>query len=266
MKKNRHLQQFLGAVLLILLFFVGTNEGQVEIPESPKKGVTIKAEKQPVGVVFRELMLKYRIDIGFEQSLKDQGKRYFDFDTNMPAEATFDPLSLNSSVSVQVRVKHNFYAGNYPVSLDLENASIEDVFNAIVPQMGNYDWSMRDGVINIFPVIGRDRLLADLLDLKIRHFRLQEGSMVSDIILALLDLPEFQHFRKTNRITFSPIREGSSTLIETQYGRPIDGAMHFENITFRDLLNQITRIKKGGWILKIQGKTNEGGVLGDLDI
>ena len=41
--------------------------------------------------------------------------------------------------------------------------------------------------------------------------------------------------------------------------------MELKNIRFRDLLNRITRIKKGGWILRIRGKTREGGERGDLD-
>lgn len=266
MKEDQIVERFLVVVFLILVIFVGANEGKGKISEPRDEGITINVDKQPLGLVFRELMSKHNLNIGFEQSTRDQGKNYFDFDTNMPLEGIFSRQSPDASVSVQVSVRHNFNAGSYPVSLNLVNASIEDVFNAIVPQMKNYGWEMRDGVINIFPVSERDKRLAALLDLKIRHFQLREGSMVADIIPALLDLPEFQQFRRINRITFSPIREGSETLIGMQYGRRIDGAMQFENITFRDLLNRITRIKRGGWILKIQGKTNEGGVLGDLDI
>ena len=125
---------------------------------------------------------------------------------------------------------------------------------------------MSDGVVNIFPKRGRDPRFAELLSLKVKSFDLAKGSKVEDIITTLLDLPEFFQFRRKHLFTFSPIREGVNVLIKAQYGRTIDREMEFKNIQFVDLLNRLTKIKKGGWILKVRGKTDQGGDLGDLDI
>jgi len=76
-----------------------------------------------------------------------------------------------------------------------------------------------DGVINIFPKQGRDERLKKLLDTNIRHFY------------------------------FSGIRSGNVAVLKTQYGKSIDVEMNFPNITFRELLDKITKIKRGGWIL-----------------
>jgi len=46
------------------------------------------------------------------------------------------------------------------------------------------------------------------------------------------------------------VRTGLDFVIKAQYGRTIDEEMNFSNPTFRELLNKVTKIEKGGWILK----------------
>lgn len=231
-----------------------------------KLRVSITAEKQPLGIIFRQLMQEYEIAIGFEQSTLDNGLWHFKFDTNMPASAIHRSQRGNGAVRIETTAQSGFRAGRYPISLDIKNGSIKELLDAIVKQMDHYAWEIRDDVINIYPTRGRDARFQELLGLKVKSFALSKGSKVEDITVALLELPEFRQFQKKHRISFFPLREGVTVLLEAQYGRPVDQAMEFKNIRFRDLLNRITKIKKGGWILRMRGKTREGGERGDLDI
>lgn len=247
-------------------FAIPLAAAQSNSPDLRQLRISIVAEKQPLGIIFRELMQKYQIDIGFEQSSLDNGKWHFSFDTNMPAKATQRSRGNSEALLIETTIESGFKAGEYPISLQIRNGSIEDVFDAIVRQMDHYDWELRSGVVNIYPTRGRDPRFRELLDLRIKSFALSKGSTVEDIIVTLLALPEFQNFRKSHRISFFPVREGVTALIKEQYGRTVEQSMDFRDIRFRDLLNRITKIKKGGWILRIRGKTREGGDLGDLDI
>ncbi len=73
---------------------------------------------------------------------------------------------------------------------------------------------------------------------------------IEDITINIVLLPEFRNFMNENNFHFSNIREGTNFVIKAQYGRTLNEEMDFSNLTFRDLLNKITKIKKGGWILK----------------
>lgn len=252
--------------LLLLSFVLSASQsivGQVN-PDLSELRMSISADKQPLGVIFRRLMHEHGIDIGFEQSTLDNNKWYFSFDTNMPFSATHS--SQRNGVIIETTAETGFNAGPYPISINIQNGTVREVFDTIIRQMDHYTWESRDGVINIFPTKGRDPRFESLLDANIADFRLPKGSKVEDITMTLLSLPEFRQFQKSNRISFFPIRDGVTVLIKEQYGRTIDEPMEFKNIRFRDLLNRITKIKKGGWILRMRGKTREGGDRGDLDI
>lgn len=254
------------AVTLLLIFAAGFQAtiAQDSADLSSLK-ISIVADKQPLGIIFRKLMLDNRIHIGFEQSSLDNGKWHFAFDTNLPFSARHKTQN-NGGTTIETTAETGFSAGAYPISLDVKNGSVRDVFDAIVRQMDHYSWDIRDGVINIFPIRGRDPRFEKLLDLRIEAFHLPKGSKVEEITVSLLNLPEFRQFRRSHRLSFFPVREGVTVLIEQQYGRTIDQPMEFKNISLRDLLNNITKIKKGGWILRMRGKTREGGDRADLDI
>ena len=257
----------LTAIGLLLLFFVFSASqsivGQTSRDLSELR-VSISADREPLGKIFRRLMGEHGIDIGFEQSTLDNNKWYFSFDTNMPFSATHS--SQKNGVTVDTTAESAFNAGPYPISINIQNGTVREVFDTIIRQMDHYTWESRDGVINIFPTKGRDPRFESLLDVNIADFRLPKGSKVEDITMTLLNLPEFRQFQRSNRISFFPVRDGVTVLIKAQYGRTIDEPMEFKNIRFHDLLNRITRIKKGGWILRMRGKTREGGERGDLDI
>jgi hypothetical protein len=62
------------------------------------------------------------------------------------------------------------------------------------------------------------------------------------------------------------VRVGTNYFIEAQYGRVIDEGMDFSDLTFRDLLNRITKVKRGGWRLRWKGISYAGDENIDIDI
>lgn len=208
--------------------------------------VTIQVTKKPLYTVFYRLIQKYDIAIGLEESSLDRGHRHYYFETNKALEKFRATLSSDKE-----------FLGPYPIStehlitLDFKEGRLDEVMDAIVKQMGNYDWEINDEVVNIYPFQGRDERLKKLLDLKVRGFVVGEGADVGSIQGQLmLGLPEFQKFLAENRLESRTDRPGSSFL-----DRTIPDGMGFQNMTFKHLLNAITKSKRGGWILQIKNST-----------
>jgi hypothetical protein len=131
--------------------------------------------------------------------------------------------------------------------------------------MKNYKWEISDDVVNIFPVKGRDPRFKELLETNISQFRLPAKSRVRDITTQIQLSPEFRSWFKKNGFNFIGSRTVKDELTDAQYGRQVEPAMSFSNLIFKDLLNKITRVKKGSWILKWAGYRN-GLEFIDLDI
>jgi hypothetical protein len=65
---------------------------------------------------------------------------------------------------------------------------------------------------------------------------------------------------------FFGFRGGLGAMKEAQYGRTIDAEMNFSNLTLRELLNKITKMKKGGGQLRWIRTRDSGRELIDIDI
>ena len=80
------------------------------------------------------------------------------------------------------------------------------------------------------------------------------------------NLPEFYRFLRENNTRFIGFRNGFPARVQAQYGRTLDADMKFSNLTFRELLNRITKTKKGGLKLRWMKTINSGAELIDIDI
>lgn len=239
--------------LIIFLMTTSFAFGQERESDLKNKRITIKVDKQPLGMVFRNLMENYNILIGFEQSILDRNHGEYAFESNLPATAEKTMESTDRRVKITLEVEQEFEAKLHPITVNIENGKLEDVFNQIVEQMENYKWEINDGVINIFPIKGRDKRFENFLGTNVKSFTFEKGKTVKDITSGIIRLPELYRFLKENQLNFNGTRTGAEIRLEAQYGRTIDAEMNFSNLTFRDLLNKITKIKKGGWILKWSG-------------
>jgi hypothetical protein len=224
--------------------------GQEKETDLKDKRITIKMEQQPLGVVFKYLMENYDIPIGFEESILDRDHSDYDFHTNLPGVPKHRMQNADGSIKFTTTANRVFKAELHPISVNAENERLEKVFNQIVEQMENYKWEINDGVVNIFPIKGRDERFEKLLGIKIQRFTFEKGKTVEDITTNIQLLPEFLRFLKENKLRFTGFRQGTNFVLKAQYGRTINVGMDFSNLTFRGLLNKITKIKRGGWVLK----------------
>lgn len=229
--------------------------------------ITIKMENQPLGAIFKYLMENYDIPIGFEESTLDRGLPDNDFNTNLPGKPKNRMKNADGSITFTTTAERVFKAEIHPITVNVINGRLEEVFNQIVNQMENYKWEINDGVVNIFPIKGRDERFEELLGINIQRFTFEKGQTIKDITKNIQSLPEFLRFMGRNKLVFTGVRSGVNFILKAQYGRTIEVGMDFSNLTFRDLLNKITKIKRGGWILKWKWISNtDGEEYIDIDI
>jgi len=235
------------ALLVGCLFVVATGligvcgqERQVSLKD---KRISIQMDKKPLFDVFMRLIYEYDVAIGFEQSVLDSEHNDYHFETNIPYD---EPITLMPNGSRRVTTGARPIIDNHLITVYFNDARLEDVMNAIVRQMRNYDWVIEDDVVNIFPVRGRDPVLVKLLDLKIREFVFPKDGKVGLIQpVIVIDMPEFKTFLEQHNLYAEAVKTAPWF-----NDRPLPAGMKFVNISFRELLNSITKSKRGGWILK----------------
>jgi hypothetical protein len=227
------------------------------------KRITVNMENKPLGYIFHRLVVNYDVPIGFERSETDRGNSDFDFTTIVPSsEKVFKNRDKNATITVKIlpvfKAKKHFF------TIKAVDKSLEDVLNIIVQQMEGYRWEINNDVVNIFPIVGRDRNYEKLLKMKIAKFNLGEREITGLIRNKLFALPEFSDFLNENNLN---VDTTSSTADPDNLFRFVPNGISFSNITFKELLNKITKIKRGGWILKqhnFAGKKDEEYI--DIDI
>lgn len=258
------------ALCLVIICLVGTPSvfGQGEKTDLKDKRITITMEAQPLGTVFEYLMEKYDVPIGFEESDLDREHSDFYFETNPAPWARDKMSSADGRIKITLKARRVFEAGRHPITLYINDGSLKDVFDEIVRQMENYKWEINDEVVNIFPTKGRNKKFEELMKMNVGSFRFEKGKTVDDVTKKILALPEFGSFMAKNKLRFDGMRTGNFDFItEAQYGRLINEDLDFSDLTFRELLNKVTKVKRGGWILNWKRVfANRGAEPTDLDI
>jgi hypothetical protein len=229
--------------VLILATGILNVRGQEKRIELKDKRITIQMTKKPLFDVFMQLIYEYDVAIGFEESILDRDHNYYHFETNIPYD---EPITTAPNGSRIIKSGGKPIVENHLITINYKDARLEDVMNDIVKQMKNYDWVINDDVINVFPVRGRNKIFEKLLDLRIREFALSEGAEVGKIQpLIILFLPEFKAFLAEN-----DLHADASKTAPWFDERPLPVGMKFSTLTFKELLNKITKSKRGGWILR----------------
>lgn len=212
-----------------------------------ERRVTIQMTQKPLFTVFARLTVDYDIPIGLEESVLDIDHRHYDFETARPPEWW---------ITKYARREHKSAApvfSEHLITVNFVEAKLKDVMNEIVKQMKNYDWEIRDEVVNIFPIRGRDERLKKLMEIEISFFYVGAGAKTSAIQAQLvLFLPEFRKFLKENNLLSDTTRSAPGFPDEL-----VASEMLFKNLSFRDLLNAITKSKRGGWIVRMKKDPSE---------
>lgn len=248
LRKNKVLT--IGGCALFLFISSLNSFGQENNLPLKDKRITIQMTERPLYTVFYRLIQKYDIAIGFEESELDRAHRHYEFETNI----ALDRFKASSSSDKEFLPPVPKFSDNL-ISLNFKDATLEDVMTSIVAQMKNYDWEINDDVVNIFPIKGRDKRLQRLLDLEIRQFYSGMGDPVGAIQFQLIStMPEFRTFLAENNLEYDTAGPGSSF-----EDRILPDGMGFSNMKFKELLNAITRSKRGGWILQIKNSIRQPG-------
>jgi hypothetical protein len=226
--------------------------GQQDKTNLADERITIKMVKRPLGEVFKFLMQNYDVLIGFERSNLDIGKPDYYFETNLSTTVASES-TVQDGLKVKISAEHVFLAPNHRITVIAENKQLKKVFDTIVRQMRYYDWEINDGVVNIFPKEGRDLRFKELLETKINSFKFEKGETIWQLTTKIKEMPEIRAFLDDNKLYFSGKRSGLVEILETQYGKTIDAEMNFSSMTFKELLNKITKIKRGGWAIANHG-------------
>lgn len=254
--------KFLVQIALFLFVFVpNVANGQVSVHTDLNKIVEMNVSNVPLGEVLGTLMFEHNVRIGYEESLVDSDHTDFDFATNPLTYSVPNRDSLGLYSKKATGIRRVFRAKQHFITVQNSPKSIADVLNSIVNQMGNYKWELIDGVVNIIPINQRVIVFKDFLDVRIANYRLEKGSTVESIEGSIGKLPEVIQFLESQKMIFFEQR-----VIPGDLKTPISETFVVENLSVRELLNRISLVKGGGWIIRLQTGKNSGQKFLDLDI
>ena len=139
------------------------------------------------------------------------------------------------------------------IHLNFRDATLRQVFDAIVAADSRYEWIVDRGVINFRPRVTRDLFLKDLLDTRVSEFRIPGGTNSYDVRVALANLPEIK--AKMDGADVTP-KISAFTNADSQ---DLGGfSMTSSDKTLRDILNQIIKHSElKYWILNRDGSHGE---------
>lgn len=235
---------FAAAAFTIIGIMLTAQSGKAQHADSDLRTqlVTVKMEHQPLGKVFRKLIFEYGVRIGFEESVLDSTHRDFDFETSELPGMRPARVSPNGPL---MTIDREFDTKGHWITINAEGTPLQEVLDSIVAQMKNYRWELNDGVINIYPLEGRDARYADLLNLKISHYKANKGGSAGLLRNFIFELPEVIQFLAENKIF--------STYQRREFdSRPLKTDIELSNMSLRTVLNDIAKAKgEGGWIVRL---------------
>jgi hypothetical protein len=142
-----------------------------------------------------------------------------------------------------------------PRHIHLEPGTLKNILDSLVAQEPRYKWELKDGAINIIPLVGRDTLLAQFLDTKVAQFVPPSGTTdkfkIRDAVLAL---PEVRQLLKANDLS---VRQYDYAYRRSIYSND-DVHLAMTNTDVRGLLNHIAKeTEHKVWSLERVGEKRE---------
>ena len=223
--------------LILLLVANSFSFGQEKTIELKDKKITLNLENKSLDVIFCYLIQQYDVPIGLEGSTLDNDHEDYLFQTQPLSSRQIDYIITGSGIK-----------RDRTFSINVKDAGLEMVLDQIVRQMKYYKWEINDGVVNIIPVRGRDERYEKLMELKINNYTLEKDMPTGFVKTKIYDLPEVKAFLAENKIHIT-IGNDISTW---NTSRKLPEGMNFLNLSLKDLLNKITKVKRGGWYLRRQ--------------
>ncbi|MBK7704916.1 MAG: hypothetical protein IPJ30_03860 [Acidobacteria bacterium] len=222
------------AVSAFLLLCIGSAIAQDDLANKP---ITIHLKNRSFECVVWTLF-RQDIPIGLEESASEKNYDDLNYNLNVPEPGEFAQVPDESLRGFNSKSKRKF-------TLDFDNAVLTEVLDKFVEQMEGYTWKINDGVVNIFPKSRREAIFEKLLETKISEFRISKGDSFGSMQLEIYVLPEIQDF----------LIKQSSGVSDTRFDlghldRVFKSELVFRDLTLKELLNRITKVKRGGWVVR----------------
>lgn len=128
---------------------------------------------------------------------------------------------------------------NDSVSVEIKNATIEDIFNAIVRANPKFAWEKSNGIVRFFPKNNKNQTLQNLLDTKVAKFTIEPNSTVNVVAAKILNSTEIKAaLLKSNTNYSSDTNNSSDKKLNT------DSPLEFSDLTLQELLDRIVKETK----------------------
>ncbi|HKO41649.1 MAG TPA: hypothetical protein VJU84_00040 [Pyrinomonadaceae bacterium] len=161
--------------------------------------INLQVERTTLMYVLTTLAVDHRVPIGFEESLMD---------------------------------KHE-----PKLTLDMKDATLNDILNSVVNQEPIYTWDLRDGVINLRPIHGGDEFLTAFLTTRVNHFTPAIGVDKFQIRDAVLNLQEVRTLFRRRKVSIGRFNYPASPSVFTE--DHVD--LSISDTDVRGVLNRIIR-------------------------
>lgn len=168
-------------------------------------------------------------------------------------DQVLDRLSDEYGIAVGMELGDPKSTPRSEIDLNLPETNLKDFLDSVIAKDSRYTWKLEEGVIHVWPLTGRDTLVAALLDIKISHFSITGGTSRYRICYGIMDLPE---------IRSQLVIAGVEPMIFLSSGSmtKVGEATSFDetNLTLRELLDRIVlRTEMKQWVITRWGKNNE---------
>jgi hypothetical protein len=119
--------------------------------------------------------------------------------------------------------------------IHLQSGTLREILNSLIKQDPDYDWKVRDGVVNIYPVRARDEILKTLLETRFKSFSSKKEAgrkRIAEIIHRSAEVNAFLNSRKVKLGILSRADLNAADAVKD---------INISDIDLRGLLNQIVK-------------------------
>jgi hypothetical protein len=163
-------------------------------------------------------------------------------------ERLFTKLSLSYDIPIGLEVATNDdELATY--SIDFKEGNLSDLLNQIIRDNSQYDWEIKDGVVNVFPKAGhRVLFFRELLETKISHFSIKEKTNCWLFVENLIATPEVKNILEINSINYS--KRSFTGFYIPQLGENF--VMNVSDSSLKSILNKVIKESPTAkiWLIK----------------
>ncbi len=162
-------------------------------------------------------------------------------------------LTSEYGIPIGIELADPKHSPRRKIDLDLPETTVKGFLDSVVTIDPRYTWKLEAGVIHVWPLAGRDTVVASLLDTKISHFAVADRASRYQIHNDILNLPEIKS--KLVVANVSPmifLNFSSMDRLEKEV------VFYESDLTLRELLDKLAqKTKINRWVIRRWGDNNE---------